>query len=125
MRFSDVGNIAAVYMQKIEDMRTNVAVDEFIVMPNHVHCLLDIRMRINEMYCKNHFARPVAGSVSIVINRYKGAVKKWCNENGYKHFEWQGRFYEHVIRDNLEYWNIKNYIINNPHKWNEDRFYRL
>jgi len=50
-------------------------------------------------------------------------VTKWCNNNGFGGFEWQGRFHDHVIRDEKEYWVIKNYIINNPTNWQKDKFY--
>ena len=36
---------------------------------------------------------------------------------------WQDRFYDHIIRDESDYNRIKNYIINNPKKWDEDCFY--
>jgi hypothetical protein len=35
---------------------------------------------------------------------------------------WQHDYYDHIIRNNEEYERIKNYIINNPLKWNEDKF---
>ena len=122
MGFSEIGNVAAVYLQQIQEKRTQVIVDEFIVMPNHVHCILDINFRPYNLENHNQFAKPVADSISVIVNRYKGAVKKWCNENGFKNFEWQGRFHDHVIRNNDEYWAVKNYIINNPGKWYKDIF---
>ncbi|WP_410479185.1 hypothetical protein [Pedobacter miscanthi] len=36
---------------------------------------------------------------------------------------WQRNYYEHIIRDERAYQNISNYIINNPGKWNEDKFH--
>jgi REP element-mobilizing transposase RayT len=36
---------------------------------------------------------------------------------------WQRNYYEHIIRNDLAYYNISEYIINNPLKWEEDRFY--
>jgi putative transposase len=35
---------------------------------------------------------------------------------------WQRNYYEHIIRDEISYRTIANYIINNPNKWNEDKF---
>jgi REP element-mobilizing transposase RayT len=37
-------------------------------------------------------------------------------------FGWQPRFHDHIIRNKTDYNRIENYIINNPKKWNEDRF---
>jgi putative transposase len=36
---------------------------------------------------------------------------------------WQRNYYEHIIRDNKAYWNISNYIWNNPLKWEQDKFH--
>ena len=35
---------------------------------------------------------------------------------------WQANYHDHVVRNNGEYQRIKNYIINNPKKWDEDKF---
>jgi len=40
----------------------------------------------------NQFSKPVKDSVSVIINQYKSSVKRWCNKNGFKDFEWQVRF---------------------------------
>lgn len=37
---------------------------------------------------------------------------------------WQRNYYEIIIRDARAYHNISNYIINNPQKWDEDKFYK-
>ncbi len=88
--------------------------DEAIVMPNHVHCILKIINDTNIETKTGQYGKAVAGSVSVIINQYKGAVTKWCMENGYKEFEWQSRFYDHVIRDQKSYERIKDYIATNP-----------
>jgi len=36
---------------------------------------------------------------------------------------WQRNYYEHIIRDNLEYQKITTYIRNNPKNWHDDAFY--
>ena len=36
---------------------------------------------------------------------------------------WQRNYYEHIIRDEQSYQNISNYILNNPPKWKEDKFF--
>ena len=101
-----------------------MVLDEFMVMPNHVHCIIDIRNRPSKEKRLNTYGKPVSGSISVIINQYKGAVKKWCNENGYEYFEWQPRFHDHIIRDEESYHNISSYIANNPRNWKEDRFHR-
>ncbi len=36
---------------------------------------------------------------------------------------WQRNYYEHIIRNERAYFNISNYIIKNPQKWAEDKFF--
>ena len=59
---------------------------------------------------------PKSNSVSTIIRSYKSAVTKHGHRLGYP-FEWQTRFYDHIIRNAQEFENIKNYIANNPMNW--------
>ena len=92
-------------------------------MPNQVHCILDFERSSFVMERSNQFGKLVANSVSMVINRNKGVVKHWCKKNNYSEFEWQGRFCDHVIRNNNEFRTIKNYIFNNPRYWDRDKLH--
>jgi REP element-mobilizing transposase RayT len=49
------------------------------------------------------------------------AVTRWCRKNGYDNFAWQPRFYDHVIRDEQLLDQIREFIVNNPAKWDEDQ----
>ncbi|BAZ17576.1 hypothetical protein NIES4071_94560 [Calothrix sp. NIES-4071] len=60
---------------------------------------------------------PKAGSLSVILRSYKSAVKRWCKINNYSGFAWQERFFEHIIRDEESLSNIREYIMNNPIKW--------
>jgi REP element-mobilizing transposase RayT len=66
---------------------------------------------------QNQFGKPVAGSVSVIINQYKSSVKRWCNKNNYQYFKWQSRFYERLIRNKKSFIAISNYIKKNPARW--------
>jgi putative transposase len=57
-----------------------------------------------------------------LIGSYKSAVTKHTNRLGFE-FEWQTRFHDHIIRNNDEFQRIQQYIINNPAKWADDKFY--
>lgn len=61
-------------------------------------------------------------TVSSIIGSYKSAVSKHAHRMGYE-FKWQSRFYDHKIRDDESLKRIQNYIILNPQKWNNDKFY--
>ena len=47
------------------------------------------------------FGTPVSGSVSVIINQFKATVRCWGNKNGHKFFQWQLRFYDHTIMNNV------------------------
>ncbi len=61
-------------------------------------------------------------TISAMIGSFKSAVTKWCNENKLP-FGWQTRFHDHIIRNNDEFWRIRNYIVNNETNWTEDKFF--
>ncbi len=67
------------------------------------------------------YISPKGNSLSIPVRKYKAAVTRWCNNNGYKFFKWQRNYYEHIIRNEIELNQIREYIINNPLKWDLDK----
>lgn len=71
---------------------------------------------------QNRFQNIGKNSISSIIGGYKSAVSKHSNRLGYE-FGWQTRFHDHIIRDEKSFQTISKYIINNPAKWEEDKFY--
>lgn len=69
------------------------------------------------------FGNPKSGSVSTIVNHYKGSVTRWARKEGSYDFAWQSRFHDHIVRNDRAFNKIRNYIINNPLKWDEDKFY--
>lgn len=63
------------------------------------------------------------GTLSSIIGSYKSIVSKHAHKI-HADFEWQGRFYDHIIRDEEEFGRIANYIENNIANWSEDPFYK-
>lgn len=88
-----------------------ISVDRYVIMPNHIHLLLQI-------HTDGDGNAMQASSVSIVVQQMKGYVTK---ELGYP--IWQKLFHDHVIRNEEDYCKIWNYIVGNPMKWTEDCFY--
>ena len=87
-----------------------VSVDHYVVMPNHIHLLLQINTDAN--------GRPmVAPTISTIVQQLKGAVTKQTGTT-----VWQKLFHDHVIRGEKDYRKIWEYIDNNPARWKEDCF---
>jgi len=70
---------------------------------------------------QQRFQNQGKNSISSIIGSYKSAVTKHAHRLRYK-FAWQSRYHDHIIRNNDEYQRIKDYIINNPQNWNNDKF---
>lgn len=62
-------------------------------------------------------------TIGAIIRGYKSSVTKQLGLLGFNEKLWQRNYFEHIIRDEQSYQNISNYIINNPLKWAEDKFY--
>lgn len=102
--------------QSIRDISVHypaVTVDNYVIMPNHVHLLLQIHA--------GEDGRPMAApTIKTVINQMKGrATKRYGGKI------WQKGFYDHIIRGEEDYREIWMYIEGNPGKWSEDRLYML
>ena len=88
-----------------------ISVDHFVIMPNHVHLLLQINT-------DDDGRSMIAPTISTVVRLMKGTVSKYA---GFP--VWQKGFYDHVVRNEKDYQEIWNYIDGNPGKWTEDKLY--
>ncbi|MFH1063171.1 MAG: hypothetical protein V1747_09870, partial [Candidatus Omnitrophota bacterium] len=59
--------------------------------------------------------------LSIIIGSFKSAVTKQINRINNNKFKWQRSFYDHVIRTNDSLNKIREYIVNNPATWANDK----
>ena len=130
---NDIGLIAHKFWSEIPQHFNHVSLDEFVIMPDHIHGIIciDEKCEIDrpsiETYNytspqppKNqHFQNLSAPAKSLsTIRAFKSAVtieSRKINPN----FEWQSRFHDHIIRDIQSFDRIRNYIINNPSKWDK------
>ncbi|MCD6585624.1 MAG: hypothetical protein J7K96_07675, partial [Desulfobacteraceae bacterium] len=132
MQLSDIGKMAEKYWQEIPNHVPFVKLDEFIVMPNHIHGIVIIEKNdgndCRDVACnvttrvidkKMSSISPKTNSLSTTIRSYKSAISKSVHEF-YPDFAWQSRFHDRIIRDNDELNRIRKYIVNNPHNWAKD-----
>lgn len=56
------------------------------------------------------------------MGAFKTTSSKLIHQNGLPKFQWQRSFHDRIIRNKNEYIKIKNYIQNNPMKWENDMF---
>lgn len=144
---SELGSAADACWTQIPEHHEGVGLDEYVVMPNHMHGIVIINEKPRgDIHCrhvagkdvqlnvltnadvptddhpsnirdKRHSISPVKGSLSVIIRTFKAAVTTWARSNGHPEFAWQGRFHDHIIRDEDDLYRIRTYIRNNPLKW--------
>ncbi len=105
VELSPLGQLVCNAVCKIENAYPGVRLLNWVVMPNHVHLLIQI-------------STDEPASLYDVVRSTKAIVtRQWGSP------VWQRSFYEHVVRgeqDALRYWK---YIDENPKKWTLDKYY--
>ncbi|MCI0750901.1 MAG: hypothetical protein L0Y35_03615 [Flammeovirgaceae bacterium] len=112
---TEIGNIAHFYWTEIPNHFPFVELDEFIIMPNHIHGILFFNKPDYRGWKLNSFG-PQSQNLASAIRAYKSTVKRYANANQID-FEWQPRYYDHVIQTEESLHTIRNYIFDNPIKW--------
>lgn len=108
IELTNVGKQIEKSILKINDVNTKV--DEYIIMPNHIHMIIQIT---------GGQRRP---PLQRIIQCFKSATtNRYFIQN--KEKLWQRNYYEHVVRNEKEYYLIKQYIQNNPLNWEKDKYY--
>lgn len=168
MELNEFGSIAYQQWQKLPERFTNMELDVFQIMPNHMHGIIvltdfvgaglapaqnitdipdhddvvahhdnaiadDDNAVADETGAGASPAPTTAKSKSVgdIVGAYKSLVANDCLKIFKQKYPdemmgklWQRNYYESIIRNEQSYQRISNYIINNPMKWNEDKFYK-
>lgn len=133
MKLSSTGLIARSCWLEIPLHYPNVKLHEFIIMPDHMHGILEIEVKedtdYNEIKTRqiNKFQKIIPGSIGSILRGYKIGVTKWFRDKCLKEDCFmiereeivllQRNYYEHIIRNEQEYFAFSNYIRNNPKNW--------
>jgi len=141
IELSPIGKIVEFELDKTTKIRNNVVLDEWAIMPNHVHVIIRIlpptdgvathrgaslqyrgttKQKNNQPF--NRFG-PQSENLQAIVRGFKSEVKKWTNLYGLE-FRWQMRYYDHIIRDDSELKKIQWYIRNNARVWKSDSMNR-
>lgn len=121
MILSELGEVAKNELMKTVEMRPqmNLTLEEFIVMPDHVHLLITIGLNCENFNLKgnvkNEF-KPQSNNLASIIRGFKSAVTQYSRVNGLN-FGWQTRYYDVIVRNSSQFERIKQYIIDNPRKY--------
>jgi REP element-mobilizing transposase RayT len=129
MILNEYGEIVRDEWLNTGNIRSNIIIDEFVVMPNHVHGILiigDNRWGVWPYAPTNNgqiqsFKSP-SKTIGSIVCGFKSTITKKINQirNTPTNPIWQRNYYEHIIRNDDELNHIREYIINNPLQWELD-----
>ena len=144
---NEIGEIVKNEWEKSAEIRKEINIHTYIIMPNHLHAIVEIvgnvganGIRPNETgeYHRpnetDEYIRPnetgdsISGechsplrspskTIGALVRGFKSSVSK---QLGFS--PWQRNYYEHIIRNQNAYQTISEYIENNPAKWENDTF---
>ncbi len=146
MTLTEIGKMAEKYWFDIPQHFPFVKLGAFVVMPNHIHGIIVIDKSYDGRNTENaigtietqNFASlsqpaqtpthsspknkfgPQSKNLASIVRGFKIGVTKNARLIN-PDFQWQPRFYDHIIRNENEYHRISQYIIDNPSKWNDDK----
>ncbi len=141
MMINDLWKLVYDEILNIPKYRENVVLDEFIIMPNHIHLILGFiwndprrdainrvsTTRIDTTSIKKWWATWKnnimlnKNSLGYIIRIFKWKSKFLINKKQLKFFSWQSNYYDRIIRGEKELEQIRKYIIENPLKREWDK----
>jgi putative transposase len=124
MRLTDYGRIVNQEWKISAKIRREITLDTFVLMPNHIHGIIFI----NESDVGATGRSPVRsglrqGFLGSFLSGFKSATTKRINDLRKTPGApvWQRNYYEHVIRNEQSLHRIREYVANNPQRWDFDR----
>jgi putative transposase len=116
---SEIGLKAKEFWMEIPKHYSFVILDEFIIMPNHIHGILLMNKPPKDKWEPNQFGIQ-SGNLGAIIRGFKSSLKRYANENNIE-FQWKERFRDDLIRDQSDLERVRHYILQNPSKWLEKK----
>ena len=115
IEYTSLGKIAEKQLFLLEDRYPNLAVDRYVIMPNHIHAIMILNGK-----AAGASPRP---TITDIICAYKSLTTRECKKNGFGEKLFQTSFYEHIVRGREDYEEITKYIYENPIRWSYDELY--
>ncbi|MBD3616852.1 MAG: transposase [Gracilimonas sp.] len=131
MILNHYGEVAKRKWMNTENIRSNIKLGSFVIMPNHMHAVFQIADAektvgaYSDLPLPRVFKSP-SNSVGAIVRGYKSTVTRQINQIRKTSLPkiWQRNYYEHIIRDQESLNKITEYIDMNPGLWDKDRYCR-
>ena len=113
---SQYGKIADAYIQQLNDYYADIEVEQYVIMPNHMHIMLIVS--------ENGTSRTPSPTTrqNAIVSRFVSTFKRFCNKE-YGCNIWQRGYYDHIIRSRADHEEHLRYIYENPLRWYYDELY--
>ena len=109
VNLTNYGQIVENALLLIPNYYEGASIDEYVIMPNHIHFILTIR---------NNGRMISSPTMSTIVGQFKRASSKAAGFS-----LWQRSFYDHVIRNRQDYEETRKYIFENPQNWEKDELF--
>ena len=106
--------IADKYIRQLNDFYGHISVDQYAIMPDHIHILLSVQNGQSRTPVPTDETK--IDNKNSTLSKFVSTFKRFCNKE-YGENIWQSRYYDHVIRNQQDYNEVWAYIENNPRKW--------
>jgi REP element-mobilizing transposase RayT len=125
MILNEFGKIAERQFNWLQGQYVYVILHSFVIMPNHVHAIIEIDDTIVEQcMVKIKSLSELIGAYKTTTSKQIHLIEMTSSDHIFsKPFAWQRSFHDHIIRDEEALLRISNYIENNPVNWKEDKLY--
>ena len=124
-KLTNLGKAALYYIAQIPIKYPTVSVDEYIIMPNHIHMVLTLSSPRAALPTEGGGTGNPSPTLGNIIGWFKYQTTVQINllnkSPGAKVF--QRSFYDHIIRDGSEYWTLRKCVSENPAEWRRDMLY--
>ena len=126
MVINAIGKMVENEWERLPQRFPGVALDAYMVMPNHFHgvlCIMDDSAKSDSSQPVERFGHPVKASIPTIVRSFKAAVtlrsRRMLGDSDTQ--IWQGNYYERVIRNEQGLLAARLYIEENPMNWAEDQ----
>jgi putative transposase len=122
---NELGKVVQSEITHLSDYWPTITIDSYVVMPNHLHLIIDVGTPFLASGSKPANHLPTLGTI---IGGFKAGITRIARQrllipNNIGSDLWQARYHEHIIRDESAFNQIQTYILENPARWQNDTFF--
>jgi REP element-mobilizing transposase RayT len=123
--YPELKHIVQTQWESLPKCFPNIALDAFVIMPNHVHAIIIVGATL--AVAQSRAGASPAPTLGNVVGTFKSlCVNEWLRYIKQNNLNavgaiWQRNYYEHIVRNELELNQVREYIVTNPLKWYFDR----